>query len=165
MEIYSLNFKLQYHINHIRREPRSGMVTQRLWIMIKLKEREVGGERDCERERVRDNGKDTTWERRSWNYWGLEKPAFWLHRCTNKQPLNGLFRIKLWCRERKAFILGNANFIYGGMTWCDREWERTNTDHFYMKILPGFFHKRLHPSKTWKMAYIFLSPTSKLSSL
>lgn len=60
MEIYSLNFKLQYHINHIRREPRSGMVTRRLWIMIKLKEREVGGERDCERERVRDNGKDTT---------------------------------------------------------------------------------------------------------
>lgn len=113
MEIYSLNFKLQDHVNHIRREPRSGMVTRRLWIMIKLKEREVGGERDCERERVGENGKDTTWER-SWNYWGLEKLAFWLHRCSNKQPLNSLFRIKLWCRERKAFILGNANVIYRG---------------------------------------------------
>lgn len=107
MEIYSLDIKLRDHVNHIRREPRSGMVTGRLWIMIKLKEREVGGERDCERERVGENGKDTAWKRRSLNYRGLEKLAFWLHPCTNKQPLNGLFRIKLWCRER-GFSFGKC---------------------------------------------------------
>lgn len=59
MEIYSLDIKLRDHVNHIRREPRSGMVTRRLWIMIKLKGAEVGGERDGERERVGENGKDT----------------------------------------------------------------------------------------------------------
>lgn len=70
MEIYSLDIKVRDHVNHIRREPRSGMVTRKLWIMIKLEEREVGVEKDCKKGKGRGE-----WER-----YGLREEEFELPR-------------------------------------------------------------------------------------